>query len=323
MYKKLVLFLIIIFLNTQIFILTIKLAEWIVRNQGKVKGDMITLIRKENILVDRFSTLKYFFEPKPGSEVWQPEWLGYHINNSINQDTLNEEKDYFADKNKDTYRIITLGDSYTYGLYVNTSENFSERLENFLNSKLTCAAIRNFEVINLGVYSYDLNYSVERFLKRGLKYNPDLVLWLINNWNFEQIKEYSFPYEIELKTKGITDYDPNIGIHIQTLANNKLKLLMEKKAILEFQKSNLNRLLNIYNGTLVFLSFPSLRQEYQNIIDRFITAKIKYYYAITDISKDKNYLLLDGHPNVLGHWQIASDIYEYIKTTFLKSCQEI
>ena len=57
----------------------------------------------------------------------------------------------YIKKNKDTFRIITLGDSFTFGMYINTKDNWTELLEDKLNSDMGCKNISMFEVINLGV----------------------------------------------------------------------------------------------------------------------------------------------------------------------------
>lgn len=93
-------------------------------------------------------------------------------------------------------------------MFVNTNENFSEKIEHHLNSKYKCGVINNFEVINLGVGGYDAEYVIERFIRRGIKYNPDLVIWLLNNWNLEKINEFEEKIRKELISKGEQDYNP-------------------------------------------------------------------------------------------------------------------
>ena len=63
---------------------------------------------------------------------WGPNKGTYTINN----DSLNERFNYSENKDKNTFRIITLGASYTYGLYVDTKNNWTEILEDILTLKI-------------------------------------------------------------------------------------------------------------------------------------------------------------------------------------------
>lgn len=53
----------------------------------------------------------------------------------------------------------------------------------------------------MGVGSYDIQYTIIRFYKRGLKYNPDLIIWYLNNWKFINIYELIHPLTEQLIKK--------------------------------------------------------------------------------------------------------------------------
>ena len=75
---------------------------------------------------------------------------------------------------------MTLGDSFTFGVYVNTEDNWTELLEDKLNSiKNICPNTDHFEVINLGVGGYDIEYAAKRYINRGKVYNPNIILLLL------------------------------------------------------------------------------------------------------------------------------------------------
>lgn len=94
---------------------------------------------------------------------------------------------YTLQKPPNTFRIVVLGDSFTFGMGVKKEETFSYRLESLLNSK---SGKTRFEVINLGFL--DLNTVQELILLTqkglnpstwsveggysGLAYQPDLIL---------------------------------------------------------------------------------------------------------------------------------------------------
>lgn len=109
--------------------------------KDKIMGiQYVTVLKKEDLIFDdKNKVLKYFYEPKANKlNNNSPEWLGYKVVNTINKDSLNERYDYTLDKPDGIYRIITLGDSLTFGLYVNTKDNYSEVLEDLLNNRLLC-----------------------------------------------------------------------------------------------------------------------------------------------------------------------------------------
>jgi len=77
----------------------------------------------------------------------------------------------------DRYRIIFLGDSFTFGWGVKESETFKARLEAAMNGRYPT------EIINFGTGNYNSEQEVNLFLEKGLKYNPDkvVVFYFIND----------------------------------------------------------------------------------------------------------------------------------------------
>lgn len=77
-------------------------------------------------------------------------------------------------KSKDTFRILVLGDSMTYGFGVENNETYSAILENLLNTE---GVEKQVEVWNAGFtagYSPDTFYLYLR--EKGMNFHPDLVL---------------------------------------------------------------------------------------------------------------------------------------------------
>ena len=212
--------------------------------KGDVKGiQYTTRIDKNTIQFDSGKgELKYFFEPASNKNLkYHTDWLKYDYVNTINSDSLNDRYDYNIKKDNTIYRIITLGDSFTYGAYVNTPENYSEVLEDLLNTRLKCNRINKFEVINLGVGAYDIRYEVERFKKRGIKYTPDLVVWLLHGWNFQIVNEYYMPLVEQLdasfKRENKNRFDQGTGQDkVGIEAYHKFKERYNEEEILEYQK---------------------------------------------------------------------------------------
>lgn len=86
-------------------------------------------------------------------------------------------------KPADTYRILVLGDSITFGWGVPFDQVFTKRLEKSLNANPPSSHFRKFEVINTGVGNYNTAQETAFFKERGLRLNPDMVLmaWFIND----------------------------------------------------------------------------------------------------------------------------------------------
>ena len=152
------------------------------------KNVSINSINSSHLIFTPTDNLKYFYEPSPNVK------LEESIDNvtgvyKINSDSLNIEKDFKIEKPDNTFRVVTLGDSWTFGMFVNTNVNYPSMLEKKLNT-MTCDGIDNFEVINLGMIGYDVTYSAERYAIRGKKYNPDLIIWFIKDHNFYFYEDY-------------------------------------------------------------------------------------------------------------------------------------
>lgn len=312
---ELFLFLIIGFLGYKIY-----------KIKRNVMGTQVVRINKDNLQFDTENKqLKYYYEAKPNStENWNPDWLEQEVDNSINADTLNERFDYSIDKKSNIYRIITIGDSFTYGQYVITERNYTEILEDILNKKITCDGIKNFEIINLGVDGYDIAYSTERFIKRGIKYNPDLVIWLLNEFNFDKINELLLPQMIKLTGT------PDFVIKNGTLRYYRL-VLAEKQAykgksndfFVSYQKKALDRFRDNYKGRLLLLSLSPYK-KFETLINDFVISNQNYIYfdkLLEDYWNNSSYRFLDGHPNEKGHQKIAQNIFDYLYNNYLGKCK--
>lgn len=283
----------------------------------------VNRIEKNSVTSNKESTLKYFYEPKPNTpSVTDPSIPWTRAIGLRNKEGLNERFDYKETKDPGVFRIITIGDSYTAGLGVNTEENYTELLEKKLNTEIQCKKIDKFEVINLAVSAYDLEYAVERFRLRGVKYQPDLVIWLFKDDDFYEINEI-----IKEKEQQIIKDMVESGEWARLTAqgniyppNEKLEQIMVKShvdlgeaAILRRQTENLTRMRAYYKGPLALFTFPSTDRAYRKIASDFAKSSDKTYFfdTITDINKHKETMTFypyDMHPNKKGHETMAKDI---------------
>ena len=108
---------------------------------------------------------------RPG---WSSEEFGAPV--TINSKGLrNPETPY--EKPKDTYRVLALGDSWTFGFRLHEPDSYPRQLERVLReSAAKRGDTRKIEVINAGVVGYSTDQEAAYLASEGWKYSPDLVL---------------------------------------------------------------------------------------------------------------------------------------------------
>ncbi len=93
----------------------------------------------------------------------------------ININDLGLRYGQVSPKQADEFRILSLGESSTFGAYISNHRTYSARLEAGLNKN--AAAGRRYTVINAGVSAYSSFQSLMYLKLRGLKLRPDMVLF--------------------------------------------------------------------------------------------------------------------------------------------------
>ena len=100
----------------------------------------------------------------------------------INSTGFNDNE-HSVPKEKGTFRIAVLGDSYVEAIQVDRSDKFWNRLEKIANQKFRGNNIQKYEVMAFGVSGWG---PLQQFLlleSEVLKYNPDLIIVLITTGN--------------------------------------------------------------------------------------------------------------------------------------------
>ena len=92
-----------------------------------------------------------------------------------------------VEKPADTFRIACLGDSVCAGFYTPHAQTFAACLERLLNRHFRSSG-RVFEVLNFGVTGYNITQTVENLRVRGLKYEPDVIVYA---FCINDIEDYS------------------------------------------------------------------------------------------------------------------------------------
>jgi lysophospholipase L1-like esterase len=82
--------------------------------------------------------------------------------------------EYTQVKPANTYRIISLGDSFTFGI-VPVQYNYNSRIERQLNRKLTDQG-KQFQLINMGIPGIGPREYLALLTNEGIQLNPDMVM---------------------------------------------------------------------------------------------------------------------------------------------------
>ncbi len=294
--------------------------------QSKQNKFAIVPIDKKNIIFSSDGTLRFFYEPKSNTYEKGAGRLK-DKGKLMNDDALNEIINYSTIKPLSTYRIVALGDSFTYGLYVKTIDNWPKQLEHILNSNLMCNQINKFEVINLGVYGYDIQYSIERFKRRGQKYNPDLVLWFLKSDDINQINELMLPIHKKYMAMVNKKYPEKIqkdSYYDWELTVNEIQQQYGENSIFDLQKKILNDFNIYYKNPLLIFSFPTIKDNEKDLLRNYVkTRRDSYYFdKATWIYSDRSRnTFSDGHPNENGYKIIAQDLFKYLTSKNIIPCK--
>ncbi len=81
--------------------------------------------------------------------------------------------DFSTNKDANTIRIITLGDSWTLGHNVNLDDSYPKRLAQLLRQEIPG---KNLEVLNLGMFAYSSHEGLKLLQREALNFQPDIVL---------------------------------------------------------------------------------------------------------------------------------------------------
>jgi hypothetical protein len=187
------------------------------------------------------------------------------------------EYPYFKESN--TFRILAVGDSCTFGVGLDLSNTYPKQLERMLRTKFSNKKI---EVINCGVPSYNTVYEYLFLKEEGIKYHPDLVLIgyvyndsvhnypltssrfkLLNIFKDFLRKLYSYEfivdkiYKLNYKIKGFAARDPGVR-------RENLRYVYSDEYIGWRKNKEAFRLLSdfshAYNIPIVYIIFPKLER---------------------------------------------------------------
>ncbi len=142
--------------------------------------------------------------------------LNWNVSYNINSQGL-RDKEYPLEKPQNSYRILSLGDSFTEGWGVKIEDSYPKQLETLLNSHITD---QRYEVINTGVAGYSTVLEYLYLKNKGLNTNPDMVTLAFDMSDFAEEKEYSVLSYSD-------DSGQLLGVHAKDLTTPSQSLYME------------------------------------------------------------------------------------------------
>jgi len=226
--------------------------------------------------------------------------------------------EYSPEKPPNTYRIIVLGDSHTFGLGVNLTDTYPKVLERLLNERNDS---RKYEVLNFGNPGANLVEKIELLKQKGILFHPDLIIFqwdaddrlnrteweiFVNTYMERYLREHSL-------SKDKLDRFTLNQIHSESQrAYMTFKLLNESpaklKVELEEEFKELEEIAHKQRAKVILLLFRTITTE-KPILKQIAD---KYEWPIVDCDSYEKYALheKDKHPNQLGHKFIALEIYK-------------
>jgi lysophospholipase L1-like esterase len=165
------------------------------------------------------------------------------------------------EKAEGEYRILGLGDSFTYGSLLELEKTYLKQLESILKKEG-----KKVDVINAGVIGYNLFQSLTYLRERGVKYQPDLVIyffWLDDVSSPQSSEDIKKMYSSLLESREFQDIQPsklylvNFLKNTLTILNSKIRFLTEAKWLrdIENRKNNFGSNIKIVTGEYDFEPF--------------------------------------------------------------------
>jgi len=234
--------------------------------------------------------------------------------------------EYSIEKSNNTFRIIVLGDSHTFGEGVELNDTYSKKLEKMLNDRSKDVS---YEVLNFGVGGYNMLEKVEFFKEKGLKFNPNLIIIQFNsddivNWTelsklHEEVnREYIQEHYLEDRSKLADEVLRQLEVKTWQLYDDVLekRTFDEVFSIVEKPLTDLANITDHINvSVLLIYGEPCLSASPQQETSlRDLCKKFNWYilnFHFDEYNEDE--LIIhpkDCHPNPLMHELIAKEIYK-------------
>ena len=225
--------------------------------------------------------------PNIKSEALNSVGVKYEI--QTNKNRLRRKDPIEYKKPLNTFRILCIGDSMTFGSSVSNKETYSYYLEKILNK--TTEKIK-FEVLNAGVTGWGpIDYFL--YLKNeGLKYSPDLVIISLDASDIVNLKSSFFDFEdLELKKSPDATNISLINPNVKPYFNSAIETIREGIMSIPFflQISEVSQFFNLVrkNLSIDFTQTPKTKSPLTSLIsNNGISSKNIVNWNITIDSKN-------------------------------------
>jgi lysophospholipase L1-like esterase len=137
------------------------------KNRPNSQQRYIDVFRPTHREQERTAILRRFRPQPPDSLKGNPTW-----EISLNSEGF-RDVEIRKQKPSSVFRIVCLGDSWTFGWNVGTTQSYPRQLQDLLRREFPEA---NFEVLNLGVAGYSSLHGFRLLKTRVLDLNPDVVV---------------------------------------------------------------------------------------------------------------------------------------------------
>lgn len=318
--------------------------EVLLRFNGRLRYNFPSFKEEKN-----HKTMLSVFNDSHNDFTYRPSsLLGYELIPNSSSDINSYgmmDRDYKLKKEKNTFRILLLGDS------IARHEHASVLLEGLLNTEANLNAKYKFEIWNAGVGGYDIRKYAIYLRHKGLGYNPDMVViyLCLNDFDLDTNIYYkSFGKTIGYRFEG-PQVSKSYGVSPFLIANSYLYrlLILDLENCLSGDKKIKNKESLTENGNyylglikdiceknkipLFVVIFPYLKS-----LDSYTQYQLQQYKSICGTVKDLgvNYINLyeslpegslyelrqekddEIHPGSEGHALISKEIYRFILSKF-------
>jgi len=205
-------------------------------------------------------------------------------------------------KQNDVYRIVCIGDSWTFGLGVAEDKSYPAFLEDFLRKNVPGVKI---EVVNAGISSYSAE-EIIHFLEKNMNVlTPDCIIFLggtsgiaanviKNPWDNRYIKFYSSKIGLFLSKSYLYNALSNLVLELRGIIQNSEKDIIRENRVIAYSADFLDRLQK-EGKAVILLSYPLPKISksipyniYQGHGNRSVDLMLKSF-----LNKNSNFVFID------------------------------
>ncbi len=152
---------------------------------------------------------------KPNGEwcLYQPD-TNKKITIKTNSKGMRGTQEYTVEKPPNTFRILVYGDSFLWGENLFEDEHFATQFQKQLEKEFAKSTVHlQPEVLAFGVDAYGMHQSFLKYATDGIKYNADLVIYLLyqNDFTDHMVARHNFYPKPKLQFTQKTQGNDNAG----------------------------------------------------------------------------------------------------------------